>query len=125
MSRIGDRSFMFAWQAIRAATQPGPEATRWTVAGVQWRRSRYSLMAPDHSATCEVHRLDRVAGLEGWSLMVVIEHWWDEKRNPLRNQVWATHVAGSRFRIAEWITQQSKTLDRSKMHGHDAAEPDE
>jgi hypothetical protein len=36
--RIGDRRFLFAWHAIRAATQPAPEATTWRVAGVRWSR---------------------------------------------------------------------------------------
>ena len=43
----GDRSFMFAWQSIRAATQPGPEATSWQVDDVRWRRHRFRRAAPD------------------------------------------------------------------------------
>ena len=110
MKRIGDRSFMFAWQTIRAATQPGPEATSWQVAGVRWRRHRYSHAAPDHTVTIEVHRLDCSEGRESWSIMIVSEHWWDEHHKPLRNNLWAMHLSGSRFRVEEWMTVQAKAL---------------
>lgn len=111
MSRIGDRDFLHAWQIIRAATQPGPEAMAWQVAGAQWRRHRSSLAAPDHALAIEVHRLDHTDFDEPWSLMVVAEHWWDERRNPLRNHVWATYLSGSRQHIVEWIERQAAELD--------------
>jgi hypothetical protein len=105
---------MFAWQTIRAATQPDPAATQWRVAGVDWRRHRYSHSAPDHAVTIEVYRLDHGEGREAWSIMVVVEHWWDERHRTLRDQLWATHLAGSRFRIAEWIDRQAKVLVGSR-----------
>jgi len=117
MSRIGDRAFLFAWQTIRTATQPNPEATTWRVAGVRWSRHRYSHSAPDHIVTIEVHRLDCLERREAWSIMVVAEHWWDERHKPLRNNLWATHLSGSRICIAEWIDQQARALDRSRGIG--------
>jgi hypothetical protein len=110
MTRIGDRNFLFAWQTIRAATQPGPEATRWRVGDVHWCRHRYSHAAPDHSLTIEVHRLDCAGRGEAWSVMVVAEHWWDERHKPLRNHLWATPLSGSHPRIAEWIEAQARAL---------------
>ncbi|WP_287786410.1 hypothetical protein [Acidiphilium sp.] len=38
--RIGDHLFLHAWQTLRAASQPGPEASRWRVGAVTWRRTR-------------------------------------------------------------------------------------
>lgn len=113
MKRIGDRSFMFAWQAIRAATQPNPEATAWQVGDVRWQRHRHSHAAPDHAMTIEVYRLDSVGGPDQWSVMVVSEHWWDERHVPLRNHLWATHLAGSRARVEEWIMRESRRFDRT------------
>jgi hypothetical protein len=46
--------------------------------------------------------------------MVVVEHWWDERHRTLHDQLWATHLAGSRFRIAEWIDRQAKVLVGSR-----------
>jgi hypothetical protein len=117
MNRIGDRGFLFAWQAIRAATQPSPDATTWRVAGVRWCRHRYSHTAPDHTVMVEVHRLDCIDGKDVWGVMVVIENWWDERHTLLRNQHWATHVSGSRPRIAEWIDRQARAVDRSRQAG--------
>jgi hypothetical protein len=113
MNRIGDRRFLFAWQTIRAATQPDPEATNWRVAEVRWCRHRYSHAAPDHAVTVEVHRLDHENAQDRWSVMVVTEHWWDERHNPLRNHLWATHLSGSRESIANWFDDQARTFDRS------------
>lgn len=118
MTRVGDRGFMFAWQTIRAATQPNPEATVWQVADVQWSRCRYSHATPGHTVTIEVHRLDHTGGRDAWSLMVAAEHWWDEHHKPLRNHLWATHVSGSRQRIAEWIDHQGRIFDRSRRAEH-------
>jgi hypothetical protein len=126
MTRIGDRSFIFAWQTIRAATQPDPEATQWQVAGVRWRRSRYSFMGPDHATAIEVHRLDCADGRDAWSLMVVAEHWWDERRKPLRsNHIWATHLSGSRLQVADWIAQQGKAFARTSRHDFEAIDTSE
>lgn len=125
MTRIGDRKFMFAWQSIRAATQPDHEATEWNVAGVRWRRSRYSLAGPDHATAIEVYRLDCAGGREAWSVMVIVEHWWDERHKPLRNQIWATHLSGSKFRIAEWIAQQGKAFSRDTDRNVDFIDPGE
>ena len=80
--RIGDRRFLFAWQAIRAATQPAPEATTWRVAGVRWSRHRLSQAGPEHSFSVEVHRLDHEDPHHRWGVMVVTEHWWDETAQP-------------------------------------------
>ncbi|HVV92533.1 MAG TPA: hypothetical protein VHD15_03835 [Hyphomicrobiales bacterium] len=117
MARIGDHAFLFAWQMIRAATQPDPEATRWSVGAVEWQRHRYSLAAPDHAAVVEVHRLDSRPAGERWSIMVVSEHWWDEKHQPLRKQLWTTHVSGSRARILEWIRQEGRAIEAKRPAG--------
>jgi hypothetical protein len=114
MIRIGDRSFLFAWQMIRAATQPNAEATVWRVAGVRWCRHRYSHAAPDHAMTIEVHRLDHSEGKDTWSVMVVAEHWWDERHKLLRNTLWATHLSGSRMHVTEWFDRQARGLDKNR-----------
>jgi hypothetical protein len=111
MHRIGDRAFLFAWQRIRAATQPSPETGSWQVSGVKWHRHRYSHSAPDHAVTVEVHRLNHAGAGTSWSLMVVSEHWWDEQRHPVRNHLWAAHISGSRQHAADWIAAQAKAFE--------------
>ena len=111
--RVGDRRFLFAWQTIRSATQPAPEATTWRVAGVRWSRHRVSQAGPDHSFSVEVHRLDLEDPHHRWSVMVVSEHWWDERHNPLRNHIWATHLFGSKERIIAWFEAQAQSIEKS------------
>ncbi len=112
--RIGDRRFLFAWQAIRTASQPGPEATTWRVAGVRWSRHRCTHANPDHTFTVEVHRLNQEEAHNRWSVMVVTEHWWDDRHNPLRTHVWATYLFGSKERIAEWFATQARSIEKSQ-----------
>jgi hypothetical protein len=114
MKRIGDRNFLFGWQTIRAATQPNPEAVTWRVGAVHWSRHRYSHAAPDHALTVEVHRLDCKEGKDAWSIMVVVEHWWDERHKPLRNHLWASHVSGSREGAVKWIECRAAALERDR-----------
>lgn len=109
MVRIGDRAFLSAWQRIRAATQPGPEAGFWQVSGIDWHRYRYSHTTPDHSVLLDVHSLQSTG--PRWKIMVVAEHWWDGRRNPVRNQLWSTLVSGSRNEAAAWIMAQAKSLE--------------
>lgn len=114
MTRIGGRAFIHAWQTIRDATQPSPEATEWEVAGVRWRRHRLSHSAPAYAASMDVHRLDHGKGPRAWSILVVVEHWWDERRRLLRDQIWAVHVSGPRLQIEEWIARQSRSGQASE-----------
>ena len=112
MARIGDRAFLFAWQRIRAATQPGPDAGFWQVSGIDWHRYRYSHTTPDHSVLIDVHSLQCSA--PRWEIMVVAEHWWDARRSPIRNQLWSTLVSGSRDAAAAWIVAQAKSLENAR-----------
>ncbi len=64
--------------------------------------------------TIEVHRLDHGEGKNTWSVMVVAEHWWDEQHKLLRNNLWATHLSGSRLSVSEWFDRQADIFDRSQ-----------
>ena len=114
MVRIGDRAFLFAWQRIRAATQPGPEAAFWQVSDIDWHRYRYSHMTPDHSVLVEVHSLESVTTGSRWKIIVVAEHWWDDRRNSIRNQLWSTLVSGSRLQATDWIIAQARSLEEKE-----------
>jgi hypothetical protein len=47
--------------------------------------------------------------------MIVTEHWWDERHNPLRNHVWATHLSGSKERIMAWFQARAQSLEKSQV----------
>ncbi len=109
MSRIGGRRFLFAWQMLKAASQPGPEATTWRVGDVEWRRSRQSVTTPDYAVTLDIHRLNR-RGVGSWSVLVVTESWWDDRQTLIRSQLWATHLSGDRDTITGWLDEQAAAL---------------
>ncbi len=46
--------------------------------------------------------------------MVVTEHWWDERRKPLRTNIWATHLSGSKERIVAWFQTQARSIEKSQ-----------
>lgn len=110
MKRIGDRGFLHAWQTIRAATQPGPEANFWHVGDVTWHRHRLSHSCPDFAVVDDVHRLDHEGRGGRWSLLVTMETWWDSARHVIRSQVWAVHLGGSKPLIQSWVAQEAAAL---------------
>jgi hypothetical protein len=103
LKRIGDRQFLYAWQLIRAATQPDPEAMRWRIGDVQCHRHRYSHMAPELGVTLDVCHLERTGAGVGWRVMVAAENWWDDRRTIIRANLWASLLAGSRERALDWF----------------------
>jgi hypothetical protein len=111
MTRIGDRRFLHAWQTLRTASQPGPEATSWRLADVTWRRNRLSHSCVDFTVVQEVYHLDHSGTGARWSLLVVIETWWDPARRVIRSQVWAAHMSGSKLAIQEWVRKQADRVD--------------
>ena len=110
MNRIGDRKFLQGWHIVKAASQPGPQATSWRVCDVEWRRSRHSITTPDHATALDVHRLDRRRTGGAWSVMIVVESWWDERQRLVRSQEWASHLSGDRDAITRWIDEQAAAL---------------
>ena len=111
MQRIGDRNFLFAWQAIRAASQPGPECMAWQVGTVSCRRSRHSLAQADYTVVLDVVLVSSPAAEGTWSVMVTTENWWDNRHRPVRSQVWASHLGGPREAVLSWFRIQAASKE--------------
>jgi hypothetical protein len=112
MKRIGDREFLFAWQRIRAESQPDPEAMAWRIGDVACRRYRHSFMAPDHRVILDIFHVEQSGGTIHWHVIVAAEDWWDSRHAVIRNQLWASHLSGSRERILAWFSDRAAALDR-------------
>lgn len=112
MRRIGDRQFLFAWQAIRAATQPHAEAMAWDIDGVSCRRHRHSLGCPDHLLSVDAYHVGRFEGRGRWRVLICTENWWDETRKAIRHQAWATLLYGSRQDVMGWFKDSAKRHER-------------
>jgi hypothetical protein len=113
MIRIGDRLFLHAWQALRAATQPGPEATSWQTGAVTWHRTRLSHACAEFSAVHDAYSLVHSGPGARWHLLVVMETWWDAGHRIVRSQVWATHMSGSKTALQDWIRSEAARLERN------------
>jgi hypothetical protein len=111
MTRIGDRRFLHAWQTLRAASQPGLEATSWRMAEVTWRRNRLSHSCADFSVVQDAYHLDYPGPPARWGLLVVMETWWDSRRRVIRSQVWAAHMTGPKPAIQDWVRKQAERVD--------------
>ena len=112
MMRIGDRLFLHAWQTLRAASQPGPEASSWRVGAVTWRRTRLSQSCADFSVVQDAYTLEHPGPGARWGLLVVMETWWDPGHRVIRSQVWATQLSGSKTALQDWIRTEAKRAER-------------
>jgi hypothetical protein len=111
MQRIGDRNFLFAWQTIRAASQPGPEATIWHIGDATCRRDRHSITTPDHHIVLEICHIEQATTKGPWHFMVTSETWWDSHQRVLRSQLWAAYVGGSKEQAVAWLKREAATKD--------------
>jgi hypothetical protein len=124
MHRIGDRKFLHAWQRIRTASQPDPDAMIWKIGDVVCRRHRHSLMCPDHRIIVDVCHLEHGGGGAYWHVIVTAEHWWDNRRAPIRDQLWASHLAGSREHALSWFLEKAAAFEtRDGFSGDDQSGP--
>ena len=107
MRRVNDRNFLNLWQILYRASSPHPGQTRWRVGDVDWCKERHSFSGPDYAVTMEVHCLRSPRSTSRpWSLMVVTEHWWDDRGEPLKSASWARVTSGNPREIAAWLRTQ-------------------
>lgn len=107
MQRIGDRDFLFAWQIIRAASQPTPEATMWHIGDVTCRRDRHSITTPDHHIVLDICHIEQATPKCRWHVIVTGETWWDSHQRVLRSQLWAAYVSGSKEQALAWLKREA------------------
>ena|SRR5579863_5778228 len=97
-------NFLNCWQIVHRATMPSADSEHWHVSGVDWHRQRHVYSGAGYSFTIEVHRLAFArAEKPPWSLMVVVEHWWQTDKEPLRTTTWARRLCGSSANIVSWM----------------------
>lgn len=114
MRGVNDRNFLNRWQILHRATCPGLHATSWQVGDVVWRKDRISFAGSACAVTLELHHLERASAR--WTLLVVAEHWWDGKNEPIKATTWARALAGSPKAIVAWLREQSADESNSVTH---------
>ncbi len=110
MRGVNDRTFLNLWQIIYRATCPDAAQARWRAGDVDWCKDRHTFTGGDYAFSMDVHTLRRSAS-DGrdWVLMVVVEHWWDQKQEILRSLTWARAVKGSPHVIAAWLRSREQS----------------
>jgi hypothetical protein len=107
MRGVNDKNFFNQWHMLHRSTCPGYEQTRWRVGEVDWKKDRHSFSGSDYSVTLEVHCLHcKPLKGAGWKLLVMVEYWWNDKRESLRSMSWARVVEGNQKSILNWIVRQ-------------------
>jgi hypothetical protein len=114
MKGVRDRRFLPAWRALYDSSNPGRTKDRWVVDGVEWTRARHSLFGAEHSFQLEIHSLVHPgSGARGWSLLVVVEHWWGAARSKeLRLGEWCRLTAGRSEDAVGWLERQARKEER-------------
>jgi len=103
---------------------PDPDAMIWKIGDVVCRRHRNSLMCPDHRIIVDVCHLEHGGGGAYWHVIVTAEHWWDNRRAPIRDQLWASHLAGSREHALSWFLEKAAAFEtRDGLSGDDQSGP--
>jgi hypothetical protein len=107
MKRLGDLSFFYFFDRMLSVSDPDFSLDRWVVDGVTWTRERHSFAGQTHSFTTEVFT-GSCPGHQGWTLLVVKEHWW--KGNQERSQRWVLLTSGRRAEVMAWLKKQEKNF---------------
>jgi len=103
LANLNSGTFLNCWQIVHRATMPGADAEHWRVSEVDWHRQRHAYTGADYSFTIEVHKLASARAEASWSLIVVVEHWWQSNKVPLRTTTWARRLSGSSAAIMSWV----------------------
>ncbi|HTZ80173.1 MAG TPA: hypothetical protein VMC10_19845 [Stellaceae bacterium] len=109
MRGLNDRRFLNLFQIVHRASFPDPTRTHRSIGDVEWRKDRHTFAGAGYSFSTDIHQL-RHAGKNraGWELMVVTEHWWDARHEPLRSATWVKALQGSAPAIAAWFRDQEQ-----------------
>lgn len=110
MQSLNSTFFANRFLRVSMATCSDPQAKHWQVAGVNWSRDRHSYNGQVYSFQCDVHTLS-FNGRQKWSLLYIIETWWDEKgKNVVRSMHWGRMLSGSKSDIIAWFRAQEEVL---------------
>jgi len=110
--RLGDRTFFTVCENLVAASRPLRDCGDWELKGVRCHLQRQSSWDAHSSHQIEVLRFHR-PGRAGWTLLLVHEIWWGEKRDKaIRNARWVHQVDGSRHDALRWFSERNSEFER-------------
>jgi hypothetical protein len=113
MKSIHSKLFLEVWRALYHQSNPGPTIDRWQLDGVEWVRETYRVGAREYAFHIETHLLTHHGGdPDPWSLLVVVERWWQRGRqDALKTSEWRQVLQGRDKQVLHWFERQRVRLD--------------
>lgn len=108
MKSLADNAFFLVFEEVIRRDNQNRANDCWSAAGVSWRHAKHSFENEKYGFAVETYEAAR-PGKNGWTLLVVKEHWWAGKHGDvLKSTQWAKPLAGERRAIFEWFKQRQK-----------------
>jgi hypothetical protein len=110
MRSLADRSFSLLFEAIVRQGNAGSSLDSWNANGVSWNRTRHNFAGRHYGFAIEVF-IASCPGRNGWSLVVVKEHWWSGRhRDIVKSQYWSKQTSGKRNALMSWLNERKREL---------------
>jgi hypothetical protein len=113
MRGVNDPNFFNAWRILYRETCPSATHSLWHAGDVEWRKDRHNFFGSLYAVSNEVHTLRRSAPNGGWVLMVVIENWWDGRRESIKTTTWARTIEGTAKDVVAWMRERERNGARA------------
>jgi hypothetical protein len=112
MKSFANTSFFLLFEAIVRHDNAGLSMDAWKANGVEWNRTHHNFGDQRYGFTVEVFLATR-PGRNGWSFMVVKEHWWAGRHGEsVKSQNWAKLMSGKRSAVMAWLTERKGELEK-------------
>jgi hypothetical protein len=111
---FADTSFFLLFEEILRRDKPKDAPDAWTAAGVSWHHTRHTFEGQSYGFTTEIFEAV-CSAKEGWSLIVVKEHWWAGRNGEtVRSAHWAKPMRGKRTAILAWLKQRQREVEAER-----------
>ena len=113
MKSIHSKAFLDLWRALYHESNPGPTIDRWQYDGIDWVRETCRIGMRDYAFHIETHILTHHGkGPATWSLLVVVERWWQpDRQDAMRTTEWRRLLKGRDNQVIGWFDRQRARLD--------------
>jgi len=121
---FADPSFFRLFHALLEESCPDRRQTQWSRRGVAWVHQRHSFTGIACGFGIHQYTMTK-SGPQGWSLLVVKEHWWAVGgETSLRATEWAKPLTGKRTHIIDWLRAEERRIAAASTEGRTADDRD-
>lgn len=110
MRTFADPSFFRLFHTLLDESCSDRQQSQWSHRGIAWVHQRHSFTGIICGFGIHQYLMTK-AGSQGWSLLVVKEHWWNARGEAgLRSTEWAKHLTGNRAHILDWLRAEERRI---------------